>query len=256
MINYWMARANTLFAEWEAVFSPPSTMGDLQSLLRFAKGLLEAGEQEAVYQIIETRRPLDFTKSPDWGYAQFLDKMLVETEILPLFDLGLGVAENYNGVLRTPARLCYYNLEDELIEAEVENVGLLLESLRPDDADWGSIFMEGVGPVTLLSRPVSLKEIAEVTKQPRSVQIKISLRTDIWFPQVLGILEGDQPLSPNSSKWYDNRELANCHSPRLNRFLFKVHELTSELGGKWRLNPAEGMAEHYTSMVGEDSILL
>lgn len=256
MINYWIARANIRFAEWEAIFPPPKTMADIQSLLSFAKQLLDAGEQEDVYQIIETRRPLDFHASSSWGYQQFLEKALAENDILPLFDLGLGVAENYDGVLRTPARLCYYNLEGQLTEAKVENMGLLLESVRPDDADWGSIFMEGVSPITILSRSVSLKEVSEVIQQHQTVQIKISLRTDIWFPQVIGILEGDQPLAPNPPKWYDNRELACCHTPRLNRFLFKVHKYTLESGGEWRLNQPDGIAEHYESMVNEYSISL
>ena len=254
MINYWITRADSSFAEWEAIFPPPANMSDIQRCLRCVQGILEAGEREAVYRVVETRRPLDFRAAPNWKYAQYLEKTLAETGTLPLFDMGLGVAENYDGVLRTPARLCYYDLTGKVTEQEVENVGLLLETLRPDDADWGSIFMEGVAPVTLLSRSVSLRERSKPSQRTGAVQIKISLRTDIWFPQVLGLLEGDQPLKPQPPKWYDNRELASCHTPRLNRFLSAVRQLVLELGGEWRLNPPEGMAKHYMVMVREDGI--
>ncbi len=116
--------------------------------------------------------------------------------------------------------------------------------------------MEGLAPVTVLSRSVRPGEHSRFSERPLAVQITISLGTDIWFPRVLGILEGDQPLKPQPPKWYDNRELASCHRPRLNRFLSTVRQLALELGGQWRLNPPEGMAKNYMAMVREDGIKL
>jgi hypothetical protein len=256
MGNYWMARADSPFAEWEAIFSPPATENDIQCLLRFAKSLLEIGEHESIYRVLETRSPINFMATSGQNYAQFLEGELAENGTLLLFDLGLGVAENYEGTLRTPAHICYYNLEGDLTESEVENMGALLENLRPDDADWGNMFMGAVSPITVLSRQVSLRELSDFNQQKRAVQIRVLLYTDIWFPKVLGILEGDQSLSPDPPKWYTNSELANCHTPRLNRFVSKVHQLTLELNGEWRLNSPEGLAEHYKSMLNKDGIIL
>jgi hypothetical protein len=256
MINYWTARSDPSFAEWQAVFPPPTDFTDLNVLLRLAKRILEAGEQEAVYRVVEIGSPINFCAAPGWTYAQHLEKTLAQMGSLPLFDLGSGVAPTPSGQLRTPARLCYYSATGNLTEEEVEDMGLLLEHLRPDDVEWGKGYMARVAPVTLLSQTATITGQKEASARPRPIRIAISLLTDIWFPSVLGLLQDEQPPAPNPRRWYDNREIASCHTLRLNRFISSVRKLVLELGGEWSLVPAEGSAQHYTAMVREDGIVL
>jgi hypothetical protein len=70
------------------------------------------------------------------------------------------------------------------------------------------------------------------------------------------MLEGDQPIGTGTPKWYDNRKLAFCHTPRLNKFLGGVRESSQALGGTWSLSEAKGMARHYSTMVHESGLVL
>lgn len=54
----------------------------------------------------------------------------------------------------------------------------------------------------------------------------------------------------------DNRTLASCHTPRLNRFLSAARQLTLDLGGQWRRRAPEPGTERYAPMVGESGIRL
>ena len=256
MTNHWIARVKTDFAKWEAIFPPPRTIADYNLLLDFTKVLLKVGKQEAIYEIKEVRRPHNFNPGSGIDYAQYMEQDWLENQRLLLFDLGIGVSENYEGILRTPATLCYYERNGQLAKAKVENMGLLLESLRPDDADWGSIFMDGVAPVTIFSRSVYTSEIRNEVQKPRAVKITIALNTDIWFPKVLGLLDNEPSPAPTLRKWYDNHTLATCHTNRLNRFLVSIQKLVTTLGGEWRLDAPEGIAEHYKFMVSNHGIIL
>jgi hypothetical protein len=57
--------------------------------------------------------------------------------------------------------------------------------------------------------------------------------SDIWQPWVRGLLEEDQEIDAR----FDNRPLAERHTPRLNSFLSRVQELTQAMGGEWRYLP-------------------
>jgi hypothetical protein len=57
-------------------------------------------------------------------------------------------------------------------------------------------------------------------------------------------------------QWYDNSELALRHTPRLNRFLRRVKELTLEYGGRWELSDDQKNDIYYWPMLSEDGIIL
>jgi hypothetical protein len=258
MLNHWIARTEPAFAEWEILLPLPTNSAELDSLLHLADEILAAGERESVYRIVETGAPLNYRSHMGWTYADYLRKTLSETGTLPLFNLGSGVAPTSSGQLRTPARLCYYNSTGHLTETEVEDMGLLLEHLRPDDIDWGRGYMERVAPLTLLNQKFSLQknDLQKALTPPKPFRITISLLTDIWFPQVLGLLEDDQPPVTYPRNWYSNEQLASCHTPRLNRFISTVQTSCLEIGGLWSVVPPEGSAKHYASMVKEDGIAI
>jgi hypothetical protein len=57
---------------------------------------------------------------------------------------------------------------------------------------------------------------------------EVMLSSDIWFPIVVGWLDGEEPS-------YDNSELAALNAPRLNRFLQQTKNLIEGLGGTWEV---------------------
>lgn len=257
MKNYWTARTEPVLVEWEATFPPVS--GDYCHLLQLAQGILKAGERESVYRILETRSPDPFYLKPFFSYIDYLQKMVAQTGYLPLFGHGTGVATTAAGTLRTPSQISFFDVNGQLVEKEVENVGLLLKSLRPDDvADGGEAYMSQVAPVTIESwPPIPVREELRVRRKARPIRLTISLYTDIWFPCVMGWLE--EPCHKRfvvQEASVDNRRIAACHTPRLNRFLYAVHQLVLALGGSWQLREPEGTAKLYAPMVDQHGIKL
>jgi hypothetical protein len=77
--------------------------------------------------------------------------------------------------------------------------------------------------------------------------VNIKLTSDIWFPVVKGFVEkkvgighifgADKPAV--YKRGFDNRELANRHTPRLNRFLSAIAAKVTEMGGEWSIREHE-----------------
>jgi hypothetical protein len=251
--NYWVVKRNSALARWDAEF-PPSKMLDPWQQWAFLKGVLVAGEEEGVYRVVETREPNRFVAAPGWNYIQYHEQMLKEQEEL-LFFQQLRNASPYRtetGAELTPAHLCYYDSNGQLTEAEVDNLGELLEQLRPE-LEWDRDYMAPSNPISFYAQSAKQREDGYCWP----LYLSISLYTDIWFPRVLGYLEEWE--SYENPKWYDNRELASCHTPRLNRFLTKVKALTLNLGGEWGLADKEQKEveyRQYAEMLTDDGIIL
>ena len=90
---------------------------------------------------------------------------------------------------------------------------------------------------------------------PSAVRIEIRLDTDIWFPSVMGF---DEPLpdvgDPPDS--YDNRALAERHTPRLNAFLDAAAREVAAIGGRWEMMDVDGIAVNYCDQWDERGIEL
>lgn len=252
MTNYWMCRMDPPLAQWECCFDNTSRAVTLSQLIEFSRRLILAGTKLDVYSILEVPGPFAFKLSPEHAYPDHLMRIAETTSKLPFFDLGFGVAKTPAGILRTPGRVCYYDSDNILIERPVENLGVLLRQLRPDDVDWGEGFMMQVAPVSISGQT----HILEDNQLPlQKIRIFISLCTDIWFTKVLGFLEDDFNIRGNG-KWFSNTVLATCHTPRLNEFLSSVRKDTIDLGGNWHLVPAKGSATHYAGMINESGVIL
>ncbi len=253
MINYWVARDEPPFAAWTAELPPPTTPAAVDRILELATTILQAGAEEAVYEVQETYTPPGFQHAQHGSYAQFLRGQQVAGRPLTLFHLGSGVAPTAAGQLVTPARLSYFAADGILTEAPVSDLGALLRELRPADIEWGSGYMARVAPVTISSPPLPL---AGGSRKTQPFPITISLFTDIWFPQVLALLEDNQPGPAKPRIWYSNATLAAAHTARLNRFLAAVRDHVAAAGGTWELDEAEGTARHYAPQVAEAGIRL
>jgi hypothetical protein len=254
MKNRWSADKHSI-VEWEAVFPPVSNASDITKLLQFARELLAAGEREEVFQIVETSGPNAYHAKPGFTYADYLEQTLNETNTLPLFDLFCWVQPTHNGQLRTPGRVCYFDKKGKRVENEVENLGDLLVELRPKDVYLYGNAMQPIAPISLSGKRISADKSYSETEKEMGLDrpyVFISLHTDIWFPWVHGIMEAIFPAR-NKRGMYNNRKLALCHTPRLNRFIAAVRAATLELGGNWSY---EVDVPAYAPMVTETGILL
>jgi hypothetical protein len=140
----------------------------------------------------------------------------------------------------TPGKICWQEPDGTLVSDEIAELGPLLRRLRPDVVDWAERFMAHVPPVVVWATGGA---------------IRIDLQTDVWFPRILGVLDGNAPPPPNPPQ-HDNTILADCHTPRLNAFLADVREEAIALGGTYRLQPADGIGQRYAHMTNERGIAL
>jgi hypothetical protein len=252
--NYWVVKRDGVFSQWYAQF-PKGEMLDPWQQWTFLKGILEAGEQEGIYQVREFRAPTRFVASPSLSYIQYLEQVLKEQGELLFFQQinNAFPCPTEEGIDQTPTRLCYYEADGTLTEQEVNNLGELLERLRPD-LEWDRYYMTQMTPVDLYGQRAYRFDDGHIWP----LDLGISLRTDIWFPKVLGYLE-EREYFYAPLQWRDNRELAYCHTPRLNRFLAKAKALTLDLGGEWGLADKEQKEveyRQYAEMLTDDGIIL
>src|SRR5258707_8449668 len=212
MQNYWVSHRD-FFVTWGANFPAVSTPSDIENLLTFAEKVIQAGEREQVLRVLETTAGFD--RASGQSYIQFLQKTFEETGRMPFFDLF--------DKAKLSARLSFYNLQGTVVEDDIEDVGLLLRQLRPQEAE--NHFHRGHYMATLPAIEIFGSYITpnEPTKTPH---LGIALATDIWMPWVVGFLE----RSDYTAK-FDNHELALRHSPRFNAFLAAVQQPTLKANG-------------------------
>jgi hypothetical protein len=230
-------------ARWNIDF-PVGKLLDRWELWAYWKGILEAGEREAVYRVVETEEPYKYEASVDGAYVPYMEKLLQKTqEHVPQYFRHLrgGPYRTQSGALITPARLAYYGLDGDLVEAEVADMGALLQQLRTDISEWDRDYMAHKRPLELYGNPGVVREGEDGRPYTRQTYLTITLDTDIWFPKVRGFLhkriadetwEGSWYEKRPSQEWYDNSELASHHTPRFNRFMATVKQLTLEFSGQ------------------------
>jgi hypothetical protein len=219
----WFAQPDSYIAGWEADAAGHE--------LELARGIVNAGERHEVFRIVTV--PVGGGKPEPFDYPAHLERGARPFALTPEeAPAGRRFA--------TPGRICWEEPDGRLVDGEVADLGPLLMRLRPDAAPWAAeLFMAYVPPVVV---------------QPLSGAFNIVLRTDIWFPRILGVLDGNAPLPPAEPS-RDNTRLARCHTPRLNAFLADVRETALALGGSWRPLPVEGLSR-YASMTDAGGIVL
>jgi hypothetical protein len=253
------------FAHWTAKF-PQGQMIDPWEMWPFAKGVLLAGEEEGVFRIAEVGagKPPDYSSTSGQSYVEFVEQILLKEGTLNFFkDI-----ERCNAL----ARLCYYDLEGKVAEAEIDCPGELLSQLRPDvDQEQKDYWLSrDHNPLELRGQRAwerkrenfpSYTDREFEENRFRQTYLVIETYTDIWFPEVKGYLEDwgeddhGQSIVWKTRQWQDNRELALCHTPRLNRFIQRVKRLTLDYGGEWSIDRADAKGS-WESHWNEDGIIL
>ncbi len=277
-INYWTVQEKYEISRWYASF-PQGQMSDPWEALPFLQKVLKAAEREEVYRVkyapwrsgdLGLKLDLEYRAYPDGpSYGEYIEQVLNETDKLIFFNqlsASPGLLPEYRII--APARLSYYDLDGELIDKEVEDVGELLRQVRPLEYDLPDDWRELTEEQLFYAK----KRINSYKPQGSAIffygnlstgkssddigaHLSIELYTDIWFPEVGGYLE-DQDTPYGHRIFYDNRELALRHTPRLNRFLTGVRDLTLEFGGTWSVDRDPESNDRYDLMHDENGINL
>jgi hypothetical protein len=83
------------------------------------------------------------------------------------------------------------------------------------------------------------------------VALLIHIQSDIWFPWVYGSAHPEA----DHIRMFDNRELANRHTPRLNAFLGEVAAAARGAGGRFEIWPDDTGGRAF-AWVDDESVLL
>ncbi|MCU0499904.1 MAG: hypothetical protein MUF87_21345 [Anaerolineae bacterium] len=246
--NEWIVNGRRTLAEWQVTLNP---MEDLETTVNsywaFWEYLLLQAKTERIFGIVADfydadHQPLDYL-----SYC----KMKYHTENkLNLFSIVLRSTHEFP----FQQEVCCYNLDGEVERFTTRNLGGLLESLRPDiqSKDTKLDFMPCIIGLRI-DQPRPLVGLSSIEKEP--IRIGIELTSSIWFPKVLDKL--NEKLVKEYS-WMDNGELADCNTPRLNRFLLNVREKALEMKSGWELVEPKPYfrTEKYKEMVSVDGIII
>jgi hypothetical protein len=110
------------------------------------------------------------------------------------------------GFLRVSGRVAWFEDGPEPVEGVVDDLGALLERLRPEDVE------AAAGGFMIHTPPLTVFE--------GGGRLHLQVHSDIWLPWVPGFLSEDF----TTGSWFDNRPLARRHTPDLNALLARLAE--------------------------------
>ena len=206
--NEWQSYKHEEVDRWDATFKDPK-MHNLSLIIAFLTGVLEAGERERVLMIEEQEGEFAYHKSMGISYAQHMNNVFEQYgKILPVHDS-----------LYPVSHLCYYDVDGNLTEGDVSDMGDLLDEVMPyEELKNYQCYVNCPLDVYCDYYPPS----AQSDLDEEVFHLTIYTKTDIWHPKLFNPIDDD------------NLELAMCHTPRLNRFLAEFKRLTLEFGGEWK----------------------
>lgn len=236
MANRWVTSGDQ-FAAWIADFSGPRPAP--AALVEWMTSVLDAGTMTEILRFDEA--PLiGFNRERDGDLATVLRHRLRTTGVADVGHFAssgmAAVPVDADGGTRSPlisaGRLAYEDRSGTVVEDWVTDLGALLYQLRPELADETGPFPVAC-PAVQLSGPTVTGDSAH---DPRWLRVTFMLRTDIYFPWVMGPYDTERF---DVEARFDNRPLADRHTPRLNAFLDAARVATDRLGGRWELDPEQ-----------------
>jgi hypothetical protein len=233
MDNYWVSEW-----DWQVAWTA-NLINQLQNPVELQKWLVNAvkvGEETQAYSIKQIPL-LDYTQD-NASLPDFLNNYYQDTQTVDLFNFTKSGLVAVNGKhYKATSLLAYYEEAGQVVEAQIDDIGALLRQLKADKLEEAySSFRYGpalniIGPSLDFRDPSSIQKFFDRGK----VKITISLHSDIWLPWIDGIISDDYDID----YVFDNRQLANRHTPRLNQFLNSLREATLAIGGTWELDEEE-----------------
>lgn len=268
MKNNWVTQLLKPFALWELSLPCLSSPLDLEKVFAFTDAFEALGRTYEIFEILETRETNiagRFIKNEHNKYSDHIKEASKQAKRLSFFDFGLDVPLTKTGTkTRYPGKICYFT-KTEITHKRVDDVGVLLGSLIEEEEVLDMFeedtykhlkpyYIRSVAPVTLTGNapwmPIDSNEYRSIPN------IGIQLFTDIWFPWVVGYFSDRK--ARKQSELFDNRQLSQYHTTRLNHFLADAKKLTLEYGGTWECIKGENELQEsmYIDMIYETGINL
>jgi hypothetical protein len=234
--NYWICDPEH-FGGWEIEFPKFESLDQIIRLKDYMAKVLTIGKEERILNI-GSSHSLQMLDVPLLPYIEQVEWLVEHRQVLQFFAyLHVSDAEISGFV-------SYFGKQGEIVEAEIRDMWELSRQLNPPKYE--PVEAPRTPPVGIRGRGHIKTDRSESLE--RSIQASIYLRTDIWFPKL--------------AHWrnytvlrFDNRELAYRHTPRLNKFVIRLRELTLQWGGTWTtIAPNYVQKENYKSQLTEMGI--
>jgi hypothetical protein len=234
--------------EWEAVF-PSEMFATHKGFWPLVKTIIEVGQQEEVFRIFAEEEEFNqFIRDVDSGILSMPELEILQSGIAGTRIEKQLVTDNLPEYIRNiqgMTKISYYDKDGKLMDKYMgkRDFGRFLYnyhlgSLGKNQHSYNEreFLYPYYGCLDLFNQLI-----------PRSgtehCSVKITLTSDIWFPIVDGYLERKVRVNTDFGAdekaryqgGFDNRELANRHTPRLNRFLSAIAAKVTEMGGEWSI---------------------
>ena len=226
---------------------------NILNLLKLYRNIESLCYEHKIYMIDEIEGIFKKTDSfyhVDWIEQEFHSRQVLES-------LGAG---SYVGISGNPedfptrtilTEICFYNKFGEVQTKEISNIRKILQDTVNNDGleDWEidkdifdpNIHTLDISPISISGDSLNLNNVFSANQE--KINIFISCETNIWFPWI-----PDKLGNP-----CDNRELAYCHTHRLNNFLSGVRKLVIDFGGTFEV---ECQDSFYSKQLGETGVIL
>jgi hypothetical protein len=256
--NHWISNRDFTFAWWWWYFDS-DRLPAREQVLRVARVYETAAEQTGILRPMIKGESGEFIPLKDatgLSFCEHLEQGLSQLD-------ATGKTEK-TPLIFYPSRIAFYDENADIVEQYIDDLEPLLMRLRPDKADKHYIVRHYMHPypavgdsyqcmlLTLL-RYGQRKRFRTYKSQPpgRRAYIGFRLQSDIWFGKVWGFMEDRD----NYDVWYDNLDLAERHTPRLNQFLQAIHDVFQEIEGQRDMDTSESLIL-YRPLISETGITL
>jgi len=206
-------------------------------LLEFIDAVLAAGLRHRVFEL--TRAPAIDHHADGAAVSARVQAIYRERSILALFSFtGAAMAPGAPGSSTAGAVLAWFERDDRLVEGWCEDPGALLRALEPVPDSIPGGFTRSFPPLRITGPRLDYTgPSTEPARfgQGRPLEVRFAVHSDIWLPWVLGSAHPEC----DHRRWFDNRELATRHTPRLNAFLGAVSAAAGAIGGSWSVDHEE-----------------
>jgi hypothetical protein len=234
---------------WEAEF-PAKKFATHQDFWPFLKTILEVGQQEEIFQIFAEEAEFhQFIHDVDSGilpmpYLEILHSGIADTRLEE--ELVTDNLPEYIRNIQGVTKVSYYEKNGQITDKYVgeHDLGKILYNYHlgslgnyQSNYHYGKTYLHPYyGCLTFYEYLIPECAMGECS-------VTIMLTSDIWFPIVKGSLEKKVGIwhtfgadeAGYCEGGFDNRELANRHTPRLNRFLSAIAAKVIEMGGEWSI---------------------
>jgi hypothetical protein len=233
--NLWTAtELDNSFASWGISLPYPQNSSQMSPMLRLFKEISTIGMELEIYNI--EKIDAESSQIISCNYADEIEKILSTSG--RLYSFGVDDAIRYGLSYICSSKIRFYDLKGDIKEEFSKDISsLLLENYPVKREDSTSLFPPTMPPILICGDMIV--DLEYNSRQKLSTfEISINLHSDIWFPWIKGFVEGNIShirsfTHPILGKAYDNRELANYHTPRLNKFLKTISQLILDYGGMW-----------------------